>query len=244
MQNGNVTEGIRVAILGASARSGAVVREELKLGLNSLATVASIAPFVGFFGTLVGILSSFVGCGGSKSACMAVFADRLSGAMWPAALGLLVGLISLWFYRYLFGRVGAFERDMESASNDLVGQLARYRGQWELGPATGGRLLFGAKSPDELGEEHRFRRLSLAVAGVTLAVAWCIQVVLSFGRDSLPLSATPLAAIKHVLFPFGVSCIPAHILWLRFWRGRQGGRMALAALLCLGWCVVEVVIAP
>lgn len=119
------------AIMRASARSAAVIHEEMKRGLNSLAAIASVAPWLGLLATVLGIPNSFVGCGNEKSTCMAAMADRLSGSIWPTALGLLVGLTSLWCYRWLTGSLETFDRDMESASTDLVSQLARYRGQWK-----------------------------------------------------------------------------------------------------------------
>lgn len=113
----------------AAERSAAVVCHDMKKRLNSLATIAIIAPWLGLFGTVVGIVNSFVGCGGERSACMAAIVERLSDSTWPTALGLLVGLISLWCYRYLTGRVEAFAREMEGAILELVKLLARYRGR-------------------------------------------------------------------------------------------------------------------
>jgi len=118
----------------ASARSAAVVEQDLKRGVNSLATIASIAPLLGVFTTVITIPTAFVGCAGERWACQAAMIQGLSASIWPTALGLLVGLISLWFYRYLAERLNAFKREMESATLDLVNQLARRRGRWTLAP--------------------------------------------------------------------------------------------------------------
>ncbi len=122
------------AVMRASERTSALVHEDLKQGLSSLATIASIAPLVGLFGTIAGIATSFVACSGEKSACMAAIVERLSGSIWPTAMGLLVSLISLWCYRYLTGRTETFDLEMESASLALVNQLTIYGGRWKLGP--------------------------------------------------------------------------------------------------------------
>lgn len=113
----------------AAERAAATVHGEMGRGLNGLATVATIAPWVGLFGTVVGINASFIGCGGEKSACMAVFAERLSWSIWPTALGLGVGLSSLWFYRCLAGRLKTFDREMSNAKLELTNQLSLHVGQ-------------------------------------------------------------------------------------------------------------------
>jgi biopolymer transport protein ExbB/TolQ len=133
----SATEAIQAA-KRASERSAAVVHEEMKEGLNGLATIASIAPLVGLFGTVMGIPTSFVGCNGEKSACMAAVAERLSGSIWPTAMGLLVGLTSLWCYRYLADRLEDFDLEMENASLDLVNRLIVYGRRLNPGPAIKG----------------------------------------------------------------------------------------------------------
>jgi biopolymer transport protein ExbB/TolQ len=73
--------------------------------MYSLATIASVAPFVGVFGTVLGILNSFQGENGPRDAIMAAVTKGLSESLWPMAFGLLVGLVSLWFYEYLTDRL-------------------------------------------------------------------------------------------------------------------------------------------
>lgn len=73
----------------------------MKEGLSSLANIAYIAPWLGLFTTVITIPNSFVGFDGPASLGLALCADGLSRSIWPTALGLLVGLISLSFYRYL-----------------------------------------------------------------------------------------------------------------------------------------------
>lgn len=109
----------------ASARSAAVVHRQMKRGLNSLATVASTAPWVGLLGTILGVDNSFKGFNGSKEALMATIFDGLSRALVPAAVGLLVALAATWCYTYLLSEVEAFRSDMKNASLQLINQLGR-----------------------------------------------------------------------------------------------------------------------
>lgn len=108
----------------AMGRAAVAAHEDLKQGLNTLATIASVAPFVGVFGTVCGLLfDTFRGLGTDKYTALAMLAEGLSRACVPMALGLLVGLQSLWCYRYLRGRLADFDREMEDASLQLVNQL-------------------------------------------------------------------------------------------------------------------------
>lgn len=111
----------------ASARSACIVRREMKRGLNSLATIASVAPWIGMFGTILGMLGSFKGCGGEKWMCMAATLAGLSDALWPTLLGLAVALTAMWFYRFLLTEVEALGLEMEIAFLDLANDLTLHR---------------------------------------------------------------------------------------------------------------------
>ncbi len=108
-------------------RSADAVHGEMKRGLHGLATIASTAPFVGLFGTLLGIVNSFPGCSGEKSACMAAVMERLSESLVPTELALLVALPALLSYRYLRSELEAIDVEMENASLDLMNRLALHR---------------------------------------------------------------------------------------------------------------------
>jgi biopolymer transport protein ExbB/TolQ len=107
----------------AAERVAAVVHGEMKRGLTGLATVATLAPWVGLFGTLLGILNSFNGLGGNMASFVGATAQGVSNACVLAALGLLVGLVSLLCYRYLASRLEVFDHEMEGSSLALVNQL-------------------------------------------------------------------------------------------------------------------------
>ena len=96
----------------------------MKRGVNSLATIASVAPFLGLLITVEGIVFSFVSCGGEKSTCLAAVVDRLSNAIARTALGLLVGIPSLWCYRYLRGQLEDLDVEMRNAALELANVLS------------------------------------------------------------------------------------------------------------------------
>ena len=100
----------------------------MKRGVDSLATIVSIAPFLGVFGTVLGVVNSFPGGSWEKTAMMAAIAERLSQSLVPIALSLLVAIPAQCCYRYLSSQIETFDMEMQNASLDLVNQLVRYRG--------------------------------------------------------------------------------------------------------------------
>jgi biopolymer transport protein ExbB/TolQ len=97
----------------------------MKRGLVSLATIASTAPWFGLLGTVLVIHNSFGSVDGSKESIMAGIAERLSQALVPTALGLIVALGAMWCYKYLLTEAEVFDSDMEIASLQLINQLCR-----------------------------------------------------------------------------------------------------------------------
>jgi biopolymer transport protein ExbB/TolQ len=103
----------------AAGRSARSVRRQMGRGLSGLATVAATAPFLGMFGTVVGIVNSFVGCDGEKSVRLAAVVNLLSQSMIPAAYGLALAIVASWGYKHLSARLSEFDREMCKAVSDL-----------------------------------------------------------------------------------------------------------------------------
>ncbi len=113
----------------AARRESARVREDLQRRLVSLASIASTAAFVGFFGMVLGILNSFRSMTGSRSAILGAIAYYISEAMVPGLLGLIVALLAFWSYQYLRGRMEAFDVELENTTVQLVNRLIVHLGQ-------------------------------------------------------------------------------------------------------------------
>ncbi len=97
---------------------------KLERGLGALATVAGIAPLLGFLGTVTGMIRAFMdieGLGGQVNATV------LAGGIWEAlmttAAGLSVGIPALIFYNWLVGQVEHFVFEMERSSMELLDLL-------------------------------------------------------------------------------------------------------------------------
>ena len=107
----------------ASTRAASAVHIEMKRGLNSLASIAAIAPFVGVLGWILGFHNSFPGFVGEKSAQLAIVNERLSESLVPIELGLLVALLAYFGHKYLVARLETLDVEMENASLQLLNQL-------------------------------------------------------------------------------------------------------------------------
>lgn len=233
------------AVSRACARSADAVHEEMNDGLNSLANIAYVAPWLGLFATVLTLPNSFGPVPGERSLGLALCAAGLSRSIWPTALGLLVGLLSLSFYKYLNTTLQTFDREMKCASLDLVNQLTRHHGRWTAGPpmkpARSGPI-FGAEPVAELTLDLRLSLGSMLFTGAAVFIAWGLQVLRYFEHDYLPLASAPWAACKYVLFVFGVSCIPAYVVAGRILRRGLGVTAVLVAASCLVWCSVQLIL--
>lgn len=94
---------------------------KLEKGLSVLATIAGIAPLLGFLGTVTGMIQAFMTI--EDLAGTANPAD-LAGGIWEAlvttAFGLMVGIPALAFYNYFLSAVKKLVGDMETVANDVV----------------------------------------------------------------------------------------------------------------------------
>ena len=104
----------------ALERAEAIVHAELKRGVSGLATIGSTGPFVGLFGTVVGIINAFKGISSEKSTGLGAVAGGISEALVTTAVGLFVALPAVWAYNYFSGRVEAFDVEMSNSSSELV----------------------------------------------------------------------------------------------------------------------------
>jgi biopolymer transport protein ExbB/TolQ len=104
-------------------RSIPLVHGELKNGLSGLATIGSTAPFVGLFGTVLGIMHAFHGPSGEKSTLLSGLAGAISEALLTTALGLLVAVLAVWCFNYFTTKMEAFDIEMENSSMELVSYL-------------------------------------------------------------------------------------------------------------------------
>jgi len=99
--------------------------ERLEANLLFLATVASAGPFVGLFGTVWGIMTSFRSIAASKNTSLAVVAPGIAEALLATALGLFAAIPALVAYNKLQGEVAKKQARMEGFADEFSAILSR-----------------------------------------------------------------------------------------------------------------------
>ncbi|MBN2525301.1 MAG: MotA/TolQ/ExbB proton channel family protein [Deltaproteobacteria bacterium] len=91
-----------------------------------LATIGSTAPFVGLFGTVIGIMISFMQINQSGSAGMDVVSQGISEALIATAIGLLAAIPAVIAYNYFLRRIRVLSSEMENFSSDFINIVKRH----------------------------------------------------------------------------------------------------------------------
>ncbi|MBZ0164201.1 MAG: protein TolQ [Notoacmeibacter sp.] len=99
--------------------------ERMESRLGFLATVGSAAPFIGLFGTVIGIMTSFQAIAGSKSTNLAVVAPGIAEALLATAIGLLAAIPAVIAYNKLSADAGKIASRMEGFADEFSAILSR-----------------------------------------------------------------------------------------------------------------------
>jgi biopolymer transport protein ExbB/TolQ len=117
---GNITVEQVESSKRALERSEAIVHAKLKRGLGGLATIGSTAPFIGLFGTVVGILNAFQSIATAKTSGIGQVAGGISEALVTTAFGLLVAIPAVMTFNYFTNKVESFDVEMDNSSSELI----------------------------------------------------------------------------------------------------------------------------
>jgi biopolymer transport protein ExbB len=97
----------------------------MKRGLGGLGTISSGAPFIGLFGTVVGIINAFRSMAASGQGGLGAVSAGISEALVTTAAGLLVAIPALMAYNYFTNTIEAFVVDMNDVSSELLSYVLR-----------------------------------------------------------------------------------------------------------------------
>ena len=105
----------------ALTRTAAQTATELSRGVGSLATIATTAPFIGLFGTVIGIVHAFrdIAAAGGQSQFDMV-SQGIAEALLTTALGLVVAVPAAWMFNVLSQKIQRLGLEMESSSSELI----------------------------------------------------------------------------------------------------------------------------
>jgi biopolymer transport protein ExbB/biopolymer transport protein TolQ len=101
---------------------------ELRRGLGGLATIGSTAPFIGLFGTVVGIIHAFEGISATGSGGIAAVSGGIAEALVTTAFGILVAIPAVMAFNYFVSSVERFRVEINATSEQLVDYLTRHVG--------------------------------------------------------------------------------------------------------------------
>ncbi len=104
----------------AIERETLMTTAEMKKGLGNLATISTTAPFVGLFGTVVGIINAVRGMALSGSGGLGAVSAGIAEALATTALGLFVAVPAVWMYNYFLNKIERFQVEMSNSSSQLV----------------------------------------------------------------------------------------------------------------------------
>jgi biopolymer transport protein ExbB len=103
----------------------ASLAKRLSGGMQFLASVGSSGPFIGLFGTVYGIMNSFIGIANTNTTNLAVVAPGIAEALLATGIGLFAAIPSVIFYNYFQTRISAFGSRTEGFVAELMNSISR-----------------------------------------------------------------------------------------------------------------------
>lgn len=109
-------------------RQKEAVSEDLRRGMGILASVGSVAPFVGLLGTVVGIITAFQGIAATGSGGLGAVSAGIAEALVETALGLMVAIPAVLFFNQLNNKINAVETELARRTGELLDELENSHG--------------------------------------------------------------------------------------------------------------------
>lgn len=107
------------------SRAGRELLTSAEGGLPNLAVISSVAPFVGLFGTVWGIMNSFIGISKAQTTNLAVVAPGIAEALLATAIGLFAAIPAVLIYNHLARQIGAYQELVSNLSGELLRVVSR-----------------------------------------------------------------------------------------------------------------------
>ena len=104
----------------AVERATLLTTSDMKRGIGSLATIATITPFIGLFGTVIGIINAFSGIALTGSGGIGAVSAGIAEALVATAFGLAVAIPAAWMFNYFTNKLERLQIEMSNSSSELV----------------------------------------------------------------------------------------------------------------------------
>lgn len=121
LSDDGIKERVAIALSRGEARAG----RDMAKGTGLLATIGSTAPFVGLFGTVWGIMNSFIGISQSKTTNLAVVAPGIAEALLATAIGLVAAIPAVIIYNVFSRSIAGYRAVLSDASGNVLRHLSR-----------------------------------------------------------------------------------------------------------------------
>jgi biopolymer transport protein ExbB len=125
LSDGVVDEGFKERVALRLERVEAAMTRQISRGVGILATIGATAPFVGLFGTVWGIMNSFIGISESHTTNLAVVAPGIAEALLATAFGLVAAIPAVVIYNHLARVIGGYRTLLGDASAQLLLMVSR-----------------------------------------------------------------------------------------------------------------------
>jgi biopolymer transport protein ExbB len=125
LSRGIVDDGLKERIALRLERVEAAMSQQIARGTGVLATIGATAPFVGLFGTVWGIMNSFIGISEAHTTNLAVVAPGIAEALLATALGLIAAIPAVVIYNHLARVISAYRALLGDASAQLLLLISR-----------------------------------------------------------------------------------------------------------------------
>ena len=112
----------------AIEREALVTTADMKKGLSGLATIGTTAPFIGLFGTVIGIINAFRGMALTGSGGIAAVSTGIAEALITTALGLFVAIPAVWLFNIFMNKIERFQVEMSNSASELLDYFIKRRG--------------------------------------------------------------------------------------------------------------------
>ena len=112
----------------AVEREALMVTADFKRGIGGLATIATTAPFIGLFGTVIGIIHSFEGISKGGGGNLASVSGGIAEALWTTAAGLFVAIPAVWMFNYFMNKIERFQVEMSNSASELLDYFVKRKG--------------------------------------------------------------------------------------------------------------------
>jgi biopolymer transport protein ExbB len=114
---------------GESERSLEAAGNDLRRGLSVLASVGSVAPFVGLLGTVIGIIGAFQGIASTGSGGLGAVSAGIAEALIETAFGLMVAIPAVLVFNWLTTRINNIELTLSRSAGELLDEIENNHGR-------------------------------------------------------------------------------------------------------------------